>query len=67
MPDFDQIPKSHTVTFNYYVGLIHFLEENYKEVQLSLKSNIQAQANIIIGRRKSYASMAYVQSRFLEE
>lgn len=27
-----QFPKSHIVTFNYYVGLINFLEENYKEV-----------------------------------
>lgn len=25
-------PKSHIVTFKYYVGLIHFLDENYAEV-----------------------------------
>lgn len=33
IPELDQFPKSHIVTFNYYVGLIHFLEENYKEVR----------------------------------
>ena len=32
LPDLDAFPKSHTVTFNYYVGLIHFLDENYGEV-----------------------------------
>ncbi|KAH8700550.1 hypothetical protein BGW36DRAFT_395617 [Talaromyces proteolyticus] len=36
MPRLEQFPKSHIVTFNYYVGLIHFLEENYKEAEENL-------------------------------
>ncbi|EEA21623.1 COP9 signalosome (CSN) subunit [Talaromyces marneffei ATCC 18224] len=33
IPEPFQFPKSHIVTFNYYVGLINFLEENYKEAE----------------------------------
>ncbi|KAI9841422.1 MAG: COP9 signalosome (CSN) subunit [Sclerophora amabilis] len=29
MPPIESFPKSHIVTFNYYVGVIHFLEEDY--------------------------------------
>ena len=29
----EAFPKSHIVTFEYYVGLIHFLDENYSEVR----------------------------------
>ena len=29
MPPFDNYPKSHQVAFKYYVGVIHFLEEDY--------------------------------------
>lgn len=36
IPQPSQFPKSHIVTFNYYVGLIHFLEENYKEAEENL-------------------------------
>ena len=32
MPDLEMFPKSHIVTFKYYVGVISFLEENYKQV-----------------------------------
>lgn len=32
MPDLAAFPKSHQVTFRYYVGVIYFLEENYAEV-----------------------------------
>lgn len=28
----ESYPKSHIVTFNYYVGVILFLEENYVKV-----------------------------------
>ena len=30
----DQFPKSHIVTFRYYVGVIHFLDEEYTEASL---------------------------------
>lgn len=32
LPSLDAFPKSHIVTFEYYVGVIHFLDENYAEV-----------------------------------
>jgi len=32
MPELEAFPKSHQVTFKYYVGVIHFLEESYVEV-----------------------------------
>lgn len=28
-------PKAHMVTFKYYVGVIHFLDEEYHKVRLS--------------------------------
>ena len=34
MPSLDAFPKSHVVTFKYYVGVIHFLEEDYVQVNL---------------------------------
>jgi hypothetical protein len=36
MPRLEAFPKSHQVTFNYYAGVIHFLEEDYKKVRLSI-------------------------------
>lgn len=32
LPGLDAFPKSHIITFKYYVGVIHFLDENYREV-----------------------------------
>lgn len=32
MPPLTAFPKSHIVTFKYYLGVIHFLDENYAEV-----------------------------------
>ena len=32
MPTLDKFPKAHIVTFEYYVGIIHFLEEDYAKV-----------------------------------
>lgn len=32
MPPLTAFPKSHVVTFEYYVGVIAFLEEKYEEV-----------------------------------
>lgn len=32
LPPLDAFPKSHIVTFEYYLGVIHFLDENYAEV-----------------------------------
>lgn len=32
MPALGAFPKSHQVTFNYYAGVINFLEEDYQRV-----------------------------------
>lgn len=32
MPPLEAFPKAHIVTFKYYAGVIHFLEEDYKQV-----------------------------------
>lgn len=34
MPPLEAFPRSHIVTFKYYVGVIFFLEENYKQVHI---------------------------------
>jgi hypothetical protein len=36
MPEMQAFPKSHIVTFKYYVGVISFLEENYAQAEESL-------------------------------
>ncbi|RAH70652.1 protein csn12 [Aspergillus aculeatinus CBS 121060] len=36
LPELDAFPKSHIVTFKYYVGVIHFLDENYAEAEQHL-------------------------------
>ena len=55
MPSLDAFPKSHVVTFKYYVGVIHFLEEDYVQVLmcvaecvtiLTIWVNHQAEANL---------------------
>ncbi|GAB7344292.1 hypothetical protein MBLNU457_2163t1 [Dothideomycetes sp. NU457] len=33
MPPLDVFPKSHQVTFNYYVGVVHFLDEDYPKAE----------------------------------
>ncbi|KAL9037361.1 MAG: hypothetical protein Q9214_005738, partial [Letrouitia sp. 1 TL-2023] len=38
MPPMEAFPKSHTVTFKYYVGLIHFLDEDYPLAEQNLTS-----------------------------
>ncbi|KAJ5106369.1 hypothetical protein N7456_003044 [Penicillium angulare] len=38
LPRLEAFPKSHIVTFEYYVGVIHFLDENYIEAEKHLTS-----------------------------
>ncbi|KAK4692751.1 COP9 signalosome complex subunit 12, partial [Lecanoromycetidae sp. Uapishka_2] len=38
MPDLDAFPRSHIVTFKYYVGVIQFLEEDYVTAEENLTS-----------------------------
>ena len=33
MPPLELFPKAHQVTFNYYVGVVHFLDENYMKAE----------------------------------
>jgi len=54
MPELEMFPKAHIVTFKYYVGVISFLEENYKQVILTSPTissqtstdTFQAEANL---------------------
>ena len=39
MPPIEAFPKSHIVTFKYYVGIILFLEEDYAHVGYCYDSN----------------------------
>lgn len=32
MPPLNQFPKAHQVTFNYYAGVISFVDEDYEKV-----------------------------------
>lgn len=32
LPPLEAFPKSHIVTFEYYLGVIHFLDEQYTQV-----------------------------------
>ncbi|KAI5810314.1 hypothetical protein BZA77DRAFT_335733 [Pyronema omphalodes] len=41
MPPLDAFPKSHIVTFKYYVGVIHFLEEDYVTSETHLTAALQ--------------------------
>lgn len=43
MPELESFPKSHQVTFKYYVGVILFLEENYAEVLYTYPQNSSSQ------------------------
>ena len=36
MPPLEAFPKAHQVTFNYYMGVIYFLDENYIKAEESL-------------------------------
>lgn len=38
MPPLSSFPKAHQVTFKYYVGVIHFLEEDYTQAEEYLDS-----------------------------
>ena len=42
LPPMEAFPKSHIVTFKYYVGVILFLEENYAKVCACNLSPVQA-------------------------
>jgi hypothetical protein len=38
MPPLDAFPKAHQVTFNYYSGVIFFLDEDYVKVNFDIKT-----------------------------
>ena len=40
MPPPEAFPRSHIVTFNYYVGVIMFLEENYEKASNHQKASL---------------------------
>lgn len=36
LPGVEQFPKAHRVTYRYYLGVLNFLEEDYKKVRLEV-------------------------------
>ena len=60
MPNLSVFPKSHIVTFKYYVGVIKFLEEDYAAV-CPYSPNMLANPNdLFVGGREPFISLAYV-------
>ena len=60
MPDLSVFPKSHIVTFKYYVGVIKFLEEDYTAVCPGTPSQLAYVNNLSLGGRESSISLAHV-------
>lgn len=53
MPELELFPKSHQVTFKYYVGVIQFLEEDYKQVCQSIQNHHKLAIADTMERQKS--------------
>lgn len=62
MPDLEAFPMAHRVTFKYYVGVIHFLDENYTEVR-SFMGSYRLPTDACIGRSTSDRSMEALPQR----
>ena len=60
MPDLSVFPKSHIVTFKYYVGVIKFLEEDYAAVCPSTPSVLANFNDLFVGGREPSISLAHV-------
>lgn len=56
MPPLEAFPKSHQVTFKYYAGVIHFVDEDYVKVCFSAKflhRSVEADSGLLPSRQKS--------------
>ena len=60
MPDISVFPKSHIVTFKYYVGVIRFLEEDYTAVCPGPPSLLTYPNDMFAGGREPPNSLAHV-------
>ena len=60
MPDLSVFPKSHIVTFKYYVGVIKFLEEDYTAVCPGTPSVLAYLNDVFLGGRESSISLTHV-------
>ena len=60
MPDLSVFPKSHIVTFKYYVGVIKFLEEDYAAVCPGTPNMLANINDLFVGGREPFISLAYV-------
>ena len=67
MPELDVFPKSHVVTFKYYLGVIQFLEEDYASVRNIFTLENLKLRNFELGRRKPHISVAYVSQRIFTQ
>lgn len=54
MPPMEYFPKSHIVTFKYYVGVILFLDENYHEVALFPLHMLYLRTNSVLSFRQRH-------------
>ena len=60
MPDLSVFPKSHIVTFKYYVGVIKFLEEDYAAVCPGSPNMLANLNDLFVGGREPFISLVYV-------
>ena len=60
MPDRSVFPKSHIVTFKYYVGVIKFLEEDYAAVCPGSPNMLSDLNDVFVGGSEPLISLAYV-------
>ena len=60
MPNLSVFPKSHIVTFRYYVGVIKFLEEDYAAVCPGSPNMLANVNGLFVGGREPSISLAYV-------
>ena len=68
MPPIEAFPKSHIVTFMYYVGVILFLEEDYVKVNVAVPPlfihvRILTKVCCLLGRREPHKCMDDVPQR----
>jgi hypothetical protein len=63
MPELSAFPKSQQVTFKYYEGVLHFLEENYVEVSPPRTRFEKALANRASGREAPHDSIESLPQR----
>ncbi|RUS18293.1 hypothetical protein BC937DRAFT_88954, partial [Endogone sp. FLAS-F59071] len=52
LPGVEQFPKAHRVTYRYYLGVLNFLEEDYRKVGRKFKEDMKQMGKRDRGKRK---------------